>query len=183
MLELIDALRDLDFTVCIVTGGGTELVRAITQNLYDAAPEAVVGMMVTYAYSADPAGRDGIPRPLLRRTTGLTGGGPNEGAAKVSNIQAQLGSRPILAAENSGGDRQMLEWAAGGQGPTRALLIDHDDEQGEFRYLGSAESLAESEPITAVGARQGWTVVSMANDWAAVCGDVAGGSSRARVTP
>jgi len=169
MLELIDALRSRDFSVSIVTGGGTEFVRAISLDLYDVPPEAVVGTMVTYAYSAED-GQDGIPRPVLRRTTGLTGEA-NEGAAKVSNIQAQLGRRPILAAGNSGGDRQMLEWAVGGEGPTLALLVDHDDEQREFRYVSSAETFAEPEPITEVGARQGWTVVSMANDWERVFAD------------
>jgi hypothetical protein len=170
MLELIDALRSRDFTVSIVTGGGTEFVRAISLDLYGVPPEAVVGTMVTYAYSAAPDAPDRIPRPVLRRTTGLTGEA-NEGAAKVSNIQAQLGRRPILAAGNSGGDRQMLEWAVGGEGPTLALLVDHDDEQREFRYVSSAETFAEPEPITEVGARQGWTVVSMANDWECVFAD------------
>ena len=174
MLELIEALRNRDFTVGVVTGGGTEFVRAISQDLYGVPPEAVVGTMVTYAFSADPAGPDGIPRPLLRRTTGMTGEA-NEGAAKVSNIQAQLGRRPILAAGNSGGDRQMLEWAVGGEGPTLALLVDHDDEHREFRYVSSAETFAEPEPITEVGARQGWTVVSMADDWATVFGGDARG--------
>ena len=63
MLELIEALRRRDFTVCIVTGGGTEFVRAISLDLYGVPPEAVVGTMVTYAYSAAPAGRTGSPGP------------------------------------------------------------------------------------------------------------------------
>ena len=85
--------------------------------------------------------------------------------------QPQLGRRPILAAGNSGGDRQMLEWAAAGDGPTVPLLVDHDDEQREFSYVSSAQTFDEPEPITEVGARQGWTVVSMANDWSTVLGD------------
>jgi phosphoserine phosphatase len=174
MLELIEALRRRDFTVCLVTGGGTEFVRAISQDLYGVPPQAVVGTLVTYAYSTGPTDRDGIPRPLLRRTTGMTGEA-NEGAAKVSNIQAQLGRRPILAAGNSGGDRQMLEWAAAGQGPTLALLIDHDDEHREFRYLSWAETFTEPEPITEVATRQGWTVVSISDDWATVFGNGAPG--------
>jgi hypothetical protein len=169
MLELIDALRRQEFTVCIVSGGGTEFVRSVSRDLYGVPPEAVVGTMVTYAYSAEPAVGDAIPRPVLRRTTAITGEA-NEGAAKVSNIQAQLGRRPVLAAGNSSGDRQMLEWAAGGEGPTLALLVDHDDEHREFRYVSSAETFADPEPITEVGARQGWTVVSMANDWVSVFG-------------
>ena len=34
MLELLDELRHRDFTVGIVTGGGTEFVRAISDDLY-----------------------------------------------------------------------------------------------------------------------------------------------------
>jgi haloacid dehalogenase-like hydrolase len=170
MLELMDALRRLDFTICLVTGGGTEFVRAVSQDLYGVPPEAVVGTLVTYTYSADPTGTDGIPRPILRRATGVNGE-VNEGAAKVSNIQAQLGRRPIFAAGNSAGDRQMLEWAVGGESPGLALLVDHDDEAREFRYASAPETFSESEPITAVGARQGWTVVSMATDWASVFDD------------
>ncbi len=62
----------------------------------------------------------------------------------------------------------MLEWAAGGDSPGLALLIDHDDAVREFRYVSSAETFAEPEPITAVGARLGWTTVSMADDWATI---------------
>ncbi len=113
-----------------------------------------------------PTADDGTG-PSLRRTSELVAGA-NEGAVKVSNIQTQLGRRPILAAGNSGGDREMLEWAAAGQGPTLALLVNHDDEAREFSYVSTAETFAEPEPITQVGTRLGWTVVSMANDWTTI---------------
>ena len=140
MLELVGALRELDFTVCIVTGGGTEFVRAVSQDLYGVPPEAVVGSLVSYTYSTEPPGPGRPARPVLRRTTALDGEA-NEGAAKVSNIQAQLGRRPIMAAGNSGGDREMLEWAAGGEGPSLALLVDHDDAEREFAYVSTAADL------------------------------------------
>ena len=92
----------------------------------------------------------------------------NEGTTKVGNIQTQLGRRPILAAGNSGGDREMLEWAVSGDGPSLALLVNHDDAEREFSYVSSAETFAEPEPITDVGRRLGWTVVSMADDWATI---------------
>ena len=95
----------------------------------------------------------------------LGGGVTNEGSAKVANIQTQLGRRPILAAGNSGGDREMLEWAQAAGSPSLALLIDHDDAEREFHYTSTAQTFAETEPITDVGARLGWTVVSMARDW------------------
>jgi len=144
-----------------VTGGGTEFVRAVSEDLYDVPPQNVVGSLIAYEFV--PTADDG-PGPRLRRTAQLMGAA-NEGATKVSNIQAQLGRRPILAAGNSGGDREMLEWATAGDGPTLALLVDHDDEEREFRYMSTAETFTDSEPITDVGARLGWTIVSMARDW------------------
>ena len=44
----------------------------------------------------------------------------------------------------------MLEWAAPGDGPTLALLVDHDDAEREFSYVSTAETFAETEPITDV---------------------------------
>ncbi len=88
----------------------------------------------------------------------------------MSNIQAQLGRRPIMAAGNSGGDREMLEWAAAGEGPSLALLVDHDDAEREFAYVSTAQTFDEPEPITEVAARAGWTVASMARDWEVVFG-------------
>ena len=161
MQELLVALRELDFTIAVVTGGGTEFVRGISQDLYGVPPERVVGTLVEYDYA------DAGDRPVLLRSTRILGGA-NEGAVKVNNIQTQLGRRPILAVGNSGGDRQMLEWAATGEGPTLALLVNHDDAEREFSYVSSAETFAESEEITDVGARLGWTVISMANDWETV---------------
>jgi hypothetical protein len=95
-------------------------------------------------------------------------GTANEGPAKVTNIQTQLGRRPILAAGNSGGDREMLEWALAAEGPSLALLIDHDDAKREFQYMSTAGTIVETEPITDIGARLGWTIVSMARDWGVV---------------
>ncbi|GAA1948694.1 HAD family hydrolase [Nocardioides panacihumi] len=163
MLELMAELRRRDFTVCLVTGGGTEFVRAISEDLYGVPPQCVVGSLIAYEFV--PAS-DGVG-PHLRRTNELAGDA-NEGAVKVSNIQAQLGRRPILAAGNSGGDREMLEWVAGGDGPTLALLVDHDDADREFAYVGTAVTFSEPEPIADVAARSGWTVVSMARDWESV---------------
>jgi phosphoserine phosphatase len=162
MLELLDELRRLDFSIAVVTGGGTEFVRAISTELYAVPPESVVGTLIDYSFE-----RDADDRPTLKRT-GRIGGDPNEGATKVTNIQTQLGRRPILAAGNSGGDREMLEWAVSGSGPGLALLVDHDDADREFEYLSIAQTLAETEPITQVGRRLGWTIASMRNDWLTV---------------
>ncbi|MGP5217700.1 HAD family hydrolase [Arthrobacter rhombi] len=166
MRELIVELQRIDFTVFIVTGGGTEFVRAISQELYGVPPEAVVGSLIDYDFVA--AGSDS--GPTLTRANRLVGTA-NEGAEKVTHIQTQLGRRPILAAGNSGGDREMLAWATARCGPALALLSDHDDPVREFSYVSTAETFSEPEPIADVGARLGWTVVSMADDWGMVFGE------------
>ncbi|MGA7270704.1 MAG: HAD family hydrolase, partial [Acidimicrobiia bacterium] len=45
MLELIEALHERGFTVCIVTGGGTEFVRSVSDDLYGVSAERVVGTL------------------------------------------------------------------------------------------------------------------------------------------
>ena len=162
MLELLDELRRRDFTVFIVSGGGTEFVRAVSDDLYGVAPEAVVGTLIAYDVTRRA---DGAPE--LRRTARVLGEA-NEGPAKIANMHSQLGRRPILGVGNSGGDRDLLEWACAGGEPSLALLVDHDDAEREFAYRSVAQTFAEDEPITEVAERLGWTVVSMARDWAQV---------------
>ncbi len=163
MLELLAELRRRDFTVFVVTGGGTEFVRAVSAALYQVPPEAVVGTLIEHEVHRV----DG--RPVLRRTARILGDA-NEGAAKVANIQSALGRRPILGVGNSAGDREMLEWATAGGGASLAILVDHDDADREFAYQSRAETVANDESIVEVGRRSGWTVVSMARDWDTIFG-------------
>ena len=164
MIELLGALRDRGFTNCIVTGGGAEFVRAISREVYGVDPEHVVGTFVTY----EPARRDG--RLVLLRTRQLRGEA-NEGAVKVANIQASLGRHPILAAGNSPGDSEMLEYTSSLAGPSLALLLNHDDDEREYAYESVAASFETTEPIAETAERLGWTSVSMRDDWARIFPD------------
>lgn len=165
MLELLAELRTLDFTIGIVTGGGTEFVRCISERLYGVPPELVVGTLIGYEFV-----RDGGGHPTLHRTVALMGTA-NEGAAKVGNIQTQIGRAPIVAGGNSGGDREMMEWACAGPHPGLAILVDHDDADREYAYVSRAATFQEDETITEVADRWGWVTVSMARDWATVFPD------------
>jgi phosphoserine phosphatase len=157
MLELLNELRTHDFAVGIVTGGGTEFVRQVSRQLYGVEPGMVVGTLIGYEFGRDDAGR-----PVVRRTISQIGKA-NEGGAKLENIQSQIGRPPIFAAGNSGGDREMLEWAQAGGG--LAILVNHDDSEREFAYESEAATFKDAEPITTVAERLGWVVVSMQRDW------------------
>jgi len=161
ILELLDELRARAFRVFVVSGGGTEFVRAISEPFYGVAPEGVVGTQVAYELTRV----DG--RPQLVRTNELVGD-PNEGEAKIRSIQRILGSRPILAGGNSAGDTEMLEYAMAFDGPSLALLVDHDDGDREYAYESVAGTFESSESIRDTAARLGWTTVSMRDDWAKV---------------
>jgi phosphoglycolate phosphatase-like HAD superfamily hydrolase len=162
MLELLDELRTRDFTIGIVTGGGTEFVRQVSKRYYGIEPGMVVGTLIGYRFDRDRAGK-----PVVRRTMTQIGTA-NEGGAKIEHIQSQVGRTPILAVGNSGGDREMLEWAQASRHGGLAVLVDHDDAAREFAYASEAVTFKEDEPITTVADRPGWVVVSMKDDWEAV---------------
>jgi phosphoserine phosphatase len=159
MLELVDELRKLDFTVGIVTGGGTEFVRQVSKRMYGVEPGMVVGTLIGYQFDRDDAGG-----PVVRRTISQIGKA-NEGGAKLEHIQSQIGRAPILAIGNSGGDREMLEWAEASRHGGLAVLVNHDDAEREFAYESLAATFEDDEPITEVADRLGWVVVSMQRDW------------------
>jgi phosphoserine phosphatase len=162
MLELLDELRSHDVTVGIVTGGGTEFVRQVSRRLYGVVPGMVVGTLIGYRFD-----RDDDDRPIVRRTIEQIGTA-NEGGAKVEHIYAQVGRPPVLAIGNSGGDREMLEWAQHSPHRGLAVLIDHDDADREFAYASTAATFDDTEPITTVAQRLGWVVVSIQRDWETV---------------
>jgi phosphoserine phosphatase len=163
MLELLDALEQRGVDVFIVSGGGVEFVRAISQQLYGLPADRVVGTAIRYRYE-----RQGNAPTLLR--TAELDGPPNEGSAKIEALQRHIGRRPTLAAGNSLGDRELLEYAQTSL-PSLALLIDHDDAHREFAYASEAGTIAGDEPITDIGRREGWVVVSIRHDWSTVFPD------------
>lgn len=150
MLELIDALRAAEFTVFINARYSVELVRSFSLDYYGVPPECVIGTPIDYQFVR----RDGVPE--LLRTPEIIGE-ISSGAANVVHIQTQAGRRPIFAAGNSFADQEFLDYTASSAGPSLALFISHDDPEREYAYQPQADVR-----------REGWTVVSMRDDWATV---------------
>jgi hypothetical protein len=91
-------------------------------------------------------------------------------AGKPVGIHQHIGRRPIAAFGNSVGDQQMLEYTQGGGGARFMLLVLHDDAAREFPY-GPARGLPDvklgafTPALDAHAQKDGWTVVSMKDDW------------------
>jgi len=65
----------------------------------------------------------------------------------------------------------MLEFAMSYDGPSLALLVDHDDAEREYAYESKAGTFETDETILETAARLGWIVASIKNDWATVFAD------------
>jgi hypothetical protein len=91
----------------------------------------------------------------------------NDGEGKPVGIQKQIGRRPIAAFRNSDGDLQMLQWTAAGPGARFCLYVHHDDAEREYAY-GRQSHIGRPDKGHDEAAANGWTVVSMKNDWKTV---------------
>jgi phosphoglycolate phosphatase-like HAD superfamily hydrolase len=148
MVELLRYLEAYGFTNYIVSGGGRDFMRPITGHLYGIPPERVVGSSVGLVYRDGQLYTTAQPEFL------------DDGPVKPTRLWSRIGRRPILAAGNSNGDIEMLEFTRG-----LRLLVLHDDAEREFDYVAGAEKSLDQ------AARDAWTVISIKNDWTTVFSD------------
>jgi phosphoserine phosphatase len=151
MRELLDYLASNDFTCYIVSGGGRDFLRPISQSAFGIPPERVVGSAPTMVFSADVEPAEIIRQPSLDIL--------DDGPAKAIYLWDRAGRRPILAAGNADGDIPLLHYAGMPGEPRMRMVIVHDDADREFAYaLGS-------DLVRRMAAERDWTVVSMKRDW------------------
>ena len=162
MLEVLAYLRANGFKNYIVSGGGIEFMRPWTEQVYGIPPEQVVGSSIKTKFEM----RDG--KPVLVRLPELNFN--DDKADKPVGINQHIGRRPIAAFGNSRGDQEMLEYTQGGSGARFELLVLHDDAAREYAY-GPAQGLPDvklgafTQAVYDEAQKEGWTVVSMKDDW------------------
>lgn len=150
---MVELLRHLDangFSSYIASGGGRDFMRPISDELYGIPRDRVIGSSTALDY------RDGT---IMRRPEADV---LDDGPEKPVRIWSRVGRRPILAAGNSNGDIEMLDFTRHEDKPTLRLLVLHDDDEREFAYTAGAERSLER------AREEGWTVVSIQNDWSTV---------------
>ena len=154
MVELLAHLRANGFANYIASGGGRDFMRPISEEVYGIPREGVIGSAVALAYTPDEHG-GAITRQAAADYL-------DDGPEKPVHIWTRTGRRPVLAAGNSNGDIEMLDFTQHPDKPYLRLLVLHDDAEREFDYVSGSEKALDR------AASSNWTVVSMKNDWASV---------------
>jgi haloacid dehalogenase-like hydrolase len=153
MVELLEYLRVNRFKTYLCSGGEIDFMRMISRDFYGIPPEQVIGTQ----FKKEWVERDG--RWIIWRKSEIAL--INDQAGKPVGIDLHIGRPPVFAAGNvrSHGDVAMLTYSRGRRGPSFQLLINHDDGEREFAYQE-----ADDGSLNAARAN-GWTIVSMKNDW------------------
>jgi phosphoserine phosphatase len=154
MVELLRYLDANGFSNYIASGGGRDFMRPISHDMYGIPRERVIGSSVTFAYTSDDHGGTITHKPEADYL--------DDGPEKPVRIWNRTGRRPLVAAGNSNGDAAMLEFTHHTDKPTLRLLVLHDDADREFAYTTGAERILEQAEA------DGWTVISIKNDWTTV---------------
>ena len=154
MIELLGYLEANGFSNYIASGGGRDFMRPISDDVYRIPRDRVIGSATTFEYLSNDHGG------TLTHAAGMDY--LDDGPQKPIRIWSRIGRRPVLAAGNSNGDIDMLEFTHSQDKPFLRLLVLHDDGQREFDYITGAEQALEAAD------KKGLTVISMKNDWATI---------------
>ena len=152
MVELISYLQQHNFQTYIVTGGETDFVREICEELYGIERGHIIGSAVMVDIDMHKG------HPIIIRKNALLK--PfNEGVGKAINIHLHIGRRPVIAVGNSDGDIDMLHFTQDQDKPSLALLMHHDDGEREFFYEDGANNALRH------ARERSWHIISMKDDF------------------
>ncbi len=157
MVELLRYLEHHGFVTYIASGGDRDFMRPVAGEMYGVPPERVIGSAIGLEYRESGDGNDLLYKSKIEFF--------DDGPTKPIRIWSRIGRRPIVAGGNSNGDIPMLNFAGGAARPGLRLLLLHDDPEREFDYTAGAEKSLERAD------RDGWTVISIKNDWSRVFPD------------
>jgi len=168
MLQVVDYLIANDFKVYIVSGTD----RLITRGLADGIVNIPVSQMIGSDESLVATGQgdtDGLDYTFTQDDKLVTGGDfliKNLKTNKVTVIQQEIGVQPVLSFGNSSGDASMANFTiSNNKYKSAAFMLCCDDTDRENGNVEKAEKMRKSCE------ENGWTAVSMKNDWTTIYGD------------
>lgn len=158
MRELLDYLRENGFKTWIVSGGGIDFMRVVSQKMYGIPPEQVIGSFALSDFTLTDNGTE------LRKN--MKGAFYDDATSKPVAIHLFMGQRPVAAFGNSDGDLAMMQYtAANPDYKTFGLLVHHTDGEREYAYDSHPSASGKLIEGLTLAPQNGWTVVNMKQDW------------------
>ena len=156
MLEVLDYLRVNGFKTYIVSGGGIDFMRVLTEEVYGIPPEQVIGSYGKYKFEV----KDGLTEIAKLPEIDFI----NDKEGKPIAIHRFIGRRPVAAFGNSDGDLAMLNWTEAGAGTGLMVYIHHTDSDREWAYDRESHIGRLDKGLDEAN-EKGWIVVDMKSDW------------------
>ena len=167
MVQLIDYLQDNRFTVYVCSGSDRLVVRGLVEGGLILAARYVLGTeeLISAKNQGDTAGSEYVYSNEDELVLSGKIAAKNLKMTKVSMIAQQIGQCPVLSFGNSAGDISMTNYVMGNEKyKTAAFFVCCDD---DVRENGSLE---KAQKVYDFCAENGWTPISMKNDWLTVFG-------------
>lgn len=168
MLQVIDFLQANDFTVYIVSGTDRLITRGLCDGVIDIPLSQMIGSDENFV-ATNQGDADGLSYTFGHDDKLVTGGDfliKNLKMNKVSVIEREIGVQPVLCFGNSSGDGAMANYTiTNNKYKSGAYLLCCDDLERENGNIEKADKMRASCE------ENGWTAVSMKNDWTTIYGD------------
>ena len=168
MLQVIDYLQDNDFTVYIVSGTDRLITRGLCDGVIDIPMSQMIGSDESLV-ATNQGDKDGLDYTFSKDDQVITGGEfiiKNLKMNKVSAIEKEIGLQPVLCFGNSSGDGAMANFTiTNNPYKSGAYLLCCDDLERENGNIEKADKMRASCE------ENGWTAVSMKDDWTTIYGE------------
>ncbi len=156
MLELINYLKENNFKVFIVSGGGVEFMRVWVEEAYGIPKDQIIGSSIKTKLEFNNN------EPVIKRLPEIDF--IDDGKGKPVGIHKFIGRKPVFAVGNSDGDLEMLRWTASGTGERFMLYIHHTDDEREWKYDRNS-SIGRLDKGLDTAIEKKWSIVDMKKDW------------------
>ena len=169
MIEVVELLKQNDFTVYVVSGTDRFIVRGLVKSSPLELPDRQLIGSDESMVATDQGDTDGLDYQFDDNDQLVMGGDfliKNLDMNKVTVIQQEIGKQPVLSFGNSGSDSSMAEYTINNNKyKAKAFMLCCDDTERENGNPEKAEKMANSCK------ENGWTAISMKNDWKTIYGD------------
>ena len=168
MLQVVEYLQANDFTVYVISGTDRLITRGLCDGVIDIPLAQMIGSDESFV-ATNQGDKDGLAYTFSHDDALITGGEfiiKNLKMNKVSVIEREIGLQPVLCFGNSSGDGAMANYTiTNNKYRSGAFLLCCDD------LVRENGNLTKAEKMRASCEENGWTAVSMKDDWTTIYGD------------